>query len=820
MMTNPFQLADVLNRFVDRSGYTAGQLSKLSGIPKPTIVNWMEGRVRKPRGTADLLQLALVLHLSVEDASALLQAAGHPTITELHALADTQQSQATLDILDKFTAVSPPITPPAPFQALPDLPYFTARQEILAQIERHLLGNAPHKLVSIQGMGGVGKTAVATKIAYLLRHHFPDGVLWAQVRDGDTMSILGTFAHAYGVDVSLYGDVASRSRVVRELLANKAALIVLDDVDSSEVTKPLLPPSGQCAVMLTSRRQDLAIARTALRLSLMPFDPQTDESLQLLTAVLGTKQVMAERPLLTEMADLLGHLPLAIDIAASRLAYEPGWATAEFVQRLRREKRRLNELAYDDQSIRLSFNASFAALDADLQRFFAALSVFGTDDFSDEAAAAVTDVALEDAQDALRQLFALSLITPGRTIDGARPRYRLHFLLQDYARTHLADTAVPQRFLAYFLHVAEQQRQRFTPLALEHVHITQALELAEMEHETAVLLRLTNATYLFWEARGLYEQADRWLALAETAAAAVDDQTAVLHLHFNRGRLAHRLGDYIEAETRYETAVALARNTDDQEVLSHLLRHLGVLAARRGDYVLADAYYKEGLYLTRALGQGGALSDFLRGLGVQAYMRGNYAQAEAFYEEGLALMGLTDAQAKGSRGKGSTLWGLGILAEEQGDFAQAETFLQQALALAEQGGLQERVIVLRRGLAGLYAAQQQRDRAASLYAEALTLAREIGHRWQLARVLSEQGALLLQEHQMETAVATLKELYELARILQSQELIATALYGLAQTAADRGDAKTAVAHARESLDTFISIGHYKVNEVRAWLNAL
>ncbi len=78
----PSHLSDVLNRYVSRAGYTAGQLARLSGIPKATIVNWLEGRVKRPRGSEDLLKLAAILHLEEGEATELLQSAGHPSIAE------------------------------------------------------------------------------------------------------------------------------------------------------------------------------------------------------------------------------------------------------------------------------------------------------------------------------------------------------------------------------------------------------------------------------------------------------------------------------------------------------------------------------------------------------------------------------------------------------------------------------------------------------------------------------------------------------------------------------------------------------------------
>jgi tetratricopeptide (TPR) repeat protein len=251
-----------------------------------------------------------------------------------------------------------------------------------------------------------------------------------------------------------------------------------------------------------------------------------------------------------------------------------------------------------------------------------------------------------------------------------------------------------------------------------------------------------------------------------------------------------------------------------------LLRALGVLAARRGDYVLADAYYTEGLELAKTLGHGGIVSNFLRGLGVQAYMRGDFARAEAFYEEGLALIEMLDEEAPDAKGQGGMLWGLGVLAQEQGDLAGAQSYFEQSLALARHVGQQERVILLLRMLADVAVVQNLPEEAATYWQEALTLAQDIGHRWQVARVLSEWGEYQIQVGDMAVAHESFQELFRLARILQSQELVAVALYGLARETAVRGNIDAAKEHGRESLDTFTAIGHAKVQEVKDWLTGL
>jgi predicted ATPase len=448
---------------VARSGYTAGQLARLSSIPKPTIVNWLEGRVKRPRTREDLLRLAVVLHLDRAELSELLVSAGHPDVDVLERSARQTNDTEALALLRPWlsTAVSPhsPAPQPAPFQVMADLPTFVGREEEIAQLRARLSEPTHPTLYAIHGMGGVGKTALAVKMAYLMRGNFPDGVLWARVNLSDTLSILGTFASAYQLDVSQYSDLHSRSRVVRDLLGRKRALIILDGAERSEQIAPLLPPTGGCAVIVTTRRQDLSVLRGAYRLHLSPFSPQTGEALALFARVLGNGRVQAEKHLFTQLAQLLGYLPLAIDIAAARLAYEPGWSTAEFLTQLQQTNQRLHELAFDQQSVRLSFETSYAALSPEEQHCFAALSVFVGEDFSEAAAAAVTQVSRAEMRRMLHHFYALSLVQTGRPALAGQPaRYRLHQLLRDFAREKLVDdTAVTQRMIAYYTQFADTQ---------------------------------------------------------------------------------------------------------------------------------------------------------------------------------------------------------------------------------------------------------------------------------------------------------------------------------------------------------------------------
>jgi transcriptional regulator with XRE-family HTH domain len=429
MSNEPFQLAETLCHYVKRSGCTVSQLARLTDVPHPTLVNWLEGRVKKPRYWDALLRVAAVLNLNEEEATTLLQSAGHPSIEELLLSSNGEQDKSLLAPWSKLVIKRQQ----SPFQAIADLPYFVGREAHLRSVKETILNEHPAPIYSLQGMAGAGKTALAARIAYALRFHFSDGVLWTRVDHSDTMSILSAFAAAYDQDLSQYSDIASRSQVVRTLLAHKRALIVLDNVLHSEEIRPLIPPTGSCAVIVTTRRHDLALSRGTHRLIIEPFDKDKQESMLLFEQLLGEKQLQRDRPLLAEIADLVGHLPLAVAIVGGRLAYECDWSANQFLRRLRQGKKRLKELVYEDQSVALSFHLSYQTLTSEQRRFFAALSTLTSEDFSVEAATHVAQQPKERVFDALRRLYNLSLVQSGRR----QRHYRLHPLLRDYAYAQL-----------------------------------------------------------------------------------------------------------------------------------------------------------------------------------------------------------------------------------------------------------------------------------------------------------------------------------------------------------------------------------------------
>jgi transcriptional regulator with XRE-family HTH domain/tetratricopeptide (TPR) repeat protein len=433
-------------------GLSQEALAGVLGIERSTIVRWEAGETEplpwiRPK-------LAGALRVSVDQLGELLgrtgpaalrQPAAEPTIEPGPGLEPAKQERAPwqgVPVESPLLAAGRGEVLPV-YQLPPTVADFTGREQQIAQLTAMLSHDAARvevPIAVIAGLPGAGKTALALHVAHKVRAAFPDGQLWIPL-DGatghprDPGEVLGELIRALGVPGSaIPKSTAQRASLYRSRLADRRVLVLADDAATAAQVRPLLPGTGQCAVLVTSRSE---LARPAGS-RLLLLDPLTRaEAVQLLARIVGEQRVAAEPAAAGELAAACGQLPLAVRIAGARLTARTSWQLSALARKITDARRRLDELETGDLSVRASLTQSYQALDQPARAAFRRLALLDTAEFTEWQVAAL--LGTPDAAEVVNQLADSSLLTAAGIDPAGQPRYRPHDLLRDYAAERLAD---------------------------------------------------------------------------------------------------------------------------------------------------------------------------------------------------------------------------------------------------------------------------------------------------------------------------------------------------------------------------------------------
>jgi DNA-binding SARP family transcriptional activator/tetratricopeptide (TPR) repeat protein len=315
----------------------------------------------------------------------------------------------------------------------------------------------------LDGMGGVGKTALAVHVAHRITHLYPDGAYFIDLHGFSSgmaprtpMQALDMLLRDSGVrDELIPADLESKSRLWRSRTSGDRVLIVLDNALDSSQIRPILPGSPTALVIVTSRRR-LAAIEGAVPLSLDILPPE--DAAQLFARIAGPDRAAAEADAVATTVELCGRLPLAIRIAAARLRGRPHWKVADLLGQLYGQRQRSRVLAVDDIDVMAVLAMSYDHLEPQVQQVFRLLSLHPGQDIDKWAAAALTGFSLDTIEHCLDVLYENSLLHQ------AEPdRYFLHDLTRDSAHVLLLerdnaaeqDTAL-RRLLDYYLSAASE----------------------------------------------------------------------------------------------------------------------------------------------------------------------------------------------------------------------------------------------------------------------------------------------------------------------------------------------------------------------------
>ncbi|MET9228740.1 AfsR/SARP family transcriptional regulator [Lentzea sp. NPDC003310] len=310
---------------------------------------------------------------------------------------------------------------------LPAVPaHFAGRAAELARLNRVATGGAAVVITAIGGTAGIGKTALAARWAHAVADRFPDGLLHADLRGvdrpADPAEVLAGFLGAFGVTGGRVPvDLPERAALYRSVVADRRVLVLLDNARDVEQVRPLLPAGRGCLVVVTSRNRftGLVVREGAVPVTLGPLPDE--DAVAVLTAHLGAERVAAEPEAVADLVAFCGGLPLALAVAASRAAGDPGLALRSLVRELTAAEGTMSH-------VEAVFATSFSRLDDDTARLFRLLGPTTGPDVSLDAATALDGRDRAEVRRSLRTLVRAHLLaerTPGR--------YSFHDLLRAYA---------------------------------------------------------------------------------------------------------------------------------------------------------------------------------------------------------------------------------------------------------------------------------------------------------------------------------------------------------------------------------------------------
>ncbi|MFC7866413.1 BTAD domain-containing putative transcriptional regulator [Streptomyces murinus] len=670
----------------------------------------------------------------------------------------------------------PPAAPVRPAQLPASVPDFTGRASFVDELSAVLASAVETEgsvmaVSAMAGIGGVGKTTLAVHVAHRARASFPDGQLYVDLqgagpRPAEPETVLGSFLRALGTaDSAIPDSLEERAALYRSVLDGRRVLVLLDNAKDAAQVRPLLPGTEGCAALVTSRVRMVGLAGAHL-VDLDVMSP--DEALALFTRIVGTERVTPERDAALDVVAACGFLPLAIRIAASRLAARRTWTVSVLAAKLADERRRLDELQAGDLAVKATFELGYGQLDRVQARAFRLLGLADGPDISLAAAAAVLDLPLESTEDLLESLVDTSLL------ESAAPgRYRFHDLVRLYARACAERDEQPpsergaamSRLLDFYLATAAQvyAMERPGDRVVDHLRPTvypglrfedrhqaqdwlyaEAVSLLACVRQFAGAGTLPRAIDLLWTAVDLTESGANSreydaaaLALLDAARSSGDGPAQVRASVVLAN--AHQLsGRFAEADESAQESLRLGASCSDPLARCWAANIRGAMAFYQRRYDDAEEHLKQALADFRDCADRAGEASVLCNLSRIHVVTGRPHSAVELAQQGVDMYETLGHAVKNANGR----YALGMALTQNGRHLEAAERLREALRVFRESRqrLWEGMTLFRLAELDLTA---ERPAQASANAEAaLTVLRGIGGEWRRGNVLTVLGRAL------------------------------------------------------------------------------
>jgi predicted ATPase/DNA-binding CsgD family transcriptional regulator len=655
---------------------------------------------------------------------------------------------------------------------------FVGRELEIAEAGRLL---AETRLLTLAGTGGIGKTRLGHKVAARLLEDLPDGAWVVELSAlADQALVAQAVASVLGVR-----EVSGRPLLatLAEALRGKRLLLVLDNCEHlieacAALADALLRACPELRILTTSR-QALGIAgETIFRVPSLALTGGQDalvsaggsgasDAVRLFVeraraVVPGFTLTERSTPVLEQICARLDGIPLAIELAAARIAVlSPEQIADRLDDRFRLLSGGSRTALPRYRTLRALVDWSHALLTEPEQVLFRRLGVFAGG-WSLEAAEAVctgSDLASEDVLDLMSGLVEKSLVLP--TEQAGEVRYGLLETLREYATERLResgeDRLLRDRHAAWYLALAERaepelvkpcQEAWLDRLGRERENLRSAQRWAVERGDAETVARLGAALWRFWWARADAADAREWMNTMVPLAQQSPPIPALVRALDGAAHVAGALADYATCRLLLDAGLAVARQLGDRPLLATLLDSRGRQSFVEGHYSEARVLLNECLAIMREIDDRHGLVRALSHVGFLEYLEGRQESARATYWEGLEL-----ARAAGDPNAVAEIFdNLGRTYQAEGDFDAALSAYLEAEAILREIGQGHRLAMVLNNLGSVQTLRDELGVARDRLAEALRLSQKIGNRRRLAFTLAAVATLAAVEGEAERAV--------------------------------------------------------------------
>jgi tetratricopeptide (TPR) repeat protein len=737
------------------------------------------------------------------------------------------------------------------------------REEILAQVKREFL-EAGAAAVALEGLPGVGKTALAIELAHDvdIQRHFKDGILWIGLgRQPDILALLGVWSAALGLSSEIDehpASLAERAGMIRSRIGSRRMLLIIDDAWQIQTALAFKLGGPNCAYLVTTRLADVALDFAGSQTQHVQ-ELSIADGVRLLAQI--TPEALGNAPAEMEtLARSVGGLPLALIILGKTLQKKMYRGQTKRLPDVLAELSKAEVRLKIDQpqppvdnlhpslpsgapvSLLSVIELSDRALDKAAHQALLDLSLFPAkpNTFSERAAFATVH-ASPAVLDALIDSGLVEVIRPNRLC--------VHQTIVDYASLFPPDPAAQGRLLDHFVQFASAKAEDFEALELELNNLNLALAIAHQTKAYPSLISLVNSLYAFLETRGLFVTCEEQLARIYQIGEALGDQEERAFILHWLGSFAIKRGRLKRAIEYLQQSILLAQAARSTALAEQEEFHL--YGARRG---MADEIPQQTPHMPSPLGQAGTrildpvLSHTLKSeaqpqftiygvrspslvkeersralvahnhydLGLARMYMGSNVESCAYLQESLQIYN----QLKLRQEMGLALNALGQVFQELCDYSKSEEYLAQALAVCRESESARGEGWAYQNLSTLAHLRGEYPRAIEFSDRCIQSFSKIGDRRGIAWQLYHLGRIRRQIGEIDEARACFDKARQVFHELGDWMGVGYAIQNLGLISSDLGEDSDAQKQIEQALVIFLRIDCVGVSAARYLLGVL